>query len=178
MDDRYAEVQTVMGLFRVAFRSSGITMIHPAGNGRKEFEDAYNRRFSRTVRPGGIPLRYRRAVRQAAAGRAAPDVPLDLSGLTDFQQKVLGALRSIPRGEVRTYRWLARRAGRPRAVRAAGNVMARNPIPFILPCHRVVPSAGGIGNYGLGRRMKRDLLIREGAPVDEKYRVRLSGTWI
>ncbi|HEY0590285.1 MAG TPA: methylated-DNA--[protein]-cysteine S-methyltransferase, partial [Thermoanaerobaculia bacterium] len=57
--------------------------------------------------------------------------------------------------------------GRPGAVRAVGNVMARNPIPLILPCHRVVPNQGGVGNYGWGPDMKRPLLREEGVPIDE-----------
>jgi methylated-DNA-[protein]-cysteine S-methyltransferase len=66
---------------------------------------------------------------------------------------------------VQTYAWLARKAGRPRAARAVGNTMARNPIPILIPCHRVVPAAGGIGNYGLGAAVKRALLKREGVAV-------------
>ena len=86
-----------------------------------------------------------------------------MTGLTTFQQKILRLLQTIPRGEVRTYAWLARKAGRPRAARAVGNVMAGNPVPWLLPCHRVVPSQGGVGNYAFGSKMKRDLLHREGA---------------
>jgi O-6-methylguanine DNA methyltransferase len=75
---------------------------------------------------------------------------------------VLKTLLKVPPGEVRSYSWLARRAGFPNAARAVGSVMARNPVPFILPCHRIVPASGGIGNYGLGKELKRELLMREG----------------
>ncbi len=76
-------------------------------------------------------------------------------------------LTRIPRGQVRTYAWVARQVGRPRAVRAVANVIARNSVPFLVPCHRVVPSAGGIGNYAFGSEMKRALLKSEGVDVDE-----------
>lgn len=80
-----------------------------------------------------------------------------------FQRGVLEALhRGVPRGEVVTYGQLAALAGRPRAARAAGTACARNPVPLIVPCHRVVPSGGGVGFYGGGSEYKRTLLALEG----------------
>ncbi len=90
-------------------------------------------------------------------------LPLDLRDLPPFQAAVLRATATIPPGEVRTYGELATMAGRPRAARAAGAALARNPIPFLVPCHRVVPAAGGTGNYGLGPELKGRLLALEGA---------------
>jgi methylated-DNA-[protein]-cysteine S-methyltransferase len=87
---------------------------------------------------------------------------VDLSGFTDFQRKVYGALRSVPRGEVRTYGELAREAGRPGAARAVGNAMARNPACIVIPCHRVV-GTGGLGGFTGGLAWKRKLLRLEGA---------------
>jgi methylated-DNA-[protein]-cysteine S-methyltransferase len=69
----------------------------------------------------------------------------------------------VPRGEVVSYGALAQRAGNPRAYRAAATACARNPIPILVPCHRVLPGTGGIGNYGGGRERKRALLELEGA---------------
>ena len=80
---------------------------------------------------------------------------------------MLEILTKIPRGEVRTYTWVAQQAGRPKAVRAVGNICARNVVPFVVPCHRVVPAGGGVGNYAFGSPKKRDLLRREGVPVEE-----------
>ncbi len=92
------------------------------------------------------------------------DIPLDLD-VTPFERKVLECLRTIPPGEVVTYGDLARLIGEPKASRAVGNVCAKNPAILVVPCHRVVPSAGGVGNYGGvgGPTTKRKLLEKEGA---------------
>ncbi len=95
-----------------------------------------------------------------ATGRT--DVGVDLSSRTQFHQEVLRATMRIPRGEVRTYAELAATVGRPRAARAVGTAMARNPIPLLVPCHRVVPSSGGVGRYGYGSELKAKLLAGEG----------------
>jgi methylated-DNA-[protein]-cysteine S-methyltransferase len=97
--------------------------------------------------------------------------PVDFSLVhAPFRRVVLDHLREIPRGEVATYGELARRAGNPRAARAAGSACATNPIPIIVPCHRVVPGSGGVGNYGGGPDRKWFLLGLEGAPIASKRR--------
>jgi len=85
-----------------------------------------------------------------------------LDGMTPFQRKVLETISKIPPGETMTYGDVAKAAGRPGAARAVGNVMARNPIPLILPCHRVVAS-NGLGGFTGGLDIKRKLLRLEGA---------------
>ena len=97
------------------------------------------------------------------------EFPLDVvafaeaHGCTRFEADVLGALADVPYGSTVSYRELAALAGRPAAQRAAGSVMARNPLPVILPCHRVVRSDGTLGNYGDDPRWKAKLLTLEGA---------------
>jgi len=93
--------------------------------------------------------------------RAFFSVPVDLSGEPDFQKKVLAAARRIPFGEVRPYAWVAQRIGHPRAVRAVGTALGRNPVPFIVPCHRVLQTGGGLGGYLFGTDVKRRLLSLE-----------------
>ena len=89
---------------------------------------------------------------------------MDLSFVSPFEQAVLAACRAIPRGEVRTYADLAAAVGRPGAARAVGNAMRRNPVPLLVPCHRVVRRDGTIGQYSMGGpEMKRRLLQLEGA---------------
>ena len=88
---------------------------------------------------------------------------VDYSGATEFTREVREACRTIPRGEVRTYRWLAEQAGNPAASRAAGRAMATNPVPLLVPCHRVVGSNGNLTGFGgsSGIRLKERLLRME-----------------
>jgi methylated-DNA-[protein]-cysteine S-methyltransferase len=100
------------------------------------------------------------------AGEGDPQgLPVDLSLVAaPFRHAVLETLHDeIPRGQVVTYGALANRAGNPRAHRAAATACARNPVPILVPCHRVLPSGGGIGEYGGGRERKRALLELEGS---------------
>ncbi len=87
------------------------------------------------------------------------DVALDLSGVSDFYQRAWAACRSIPAGETRSYGWLAAEAGSPGASRAAGQAMARNRIPLVIPCHRVIGSDGRLHGFGgAGLPLKARLL--------------------
>jgi O-6-methylguanine DNA methyltransferase len=162
----YSKVETDAGRFWVGCSTAGVTMISLANGSPGAFEKAYCKRFGVQPQPGNIPPQYARALQKAASGREPGSVPIDLTGLSQFQLKVLNVLRMVPRGEVRTYGELASLAKRPKAVRAVGNVMACNPVPILIPCHRVVPSSGGVGNYGLGPQLKRTLLAREGVKID------------
>ena len=95
-----------------------------------------------------------------AGERTAFDLPMELDG-TDFQREVWNELTRIPYGETISYGELARRVGRPNGPRAVGQANGRNPIPIIVPCHRVLAS-NGIGGYGGGLKVKRALLAVEG----------------
>lgn len=81
--------------------------------------------------------------------------------MTPFAKKVYKVVLTIPLGEVRTYKWVARRIGKPRAYRAVGQILKKNPWPLIIPCHRVVASGGKLGGYAGGRKMKKKLLDLE-----------------
>ena len=100
------------------------------------------------------------------------DIPLDLE-VTPFEMQVLETLRSIPPGEMRTYGDVARSLGRPNSSRAIGNACAKNPVLVVVPCHRVVPSSGGLGNYAGagGAETKRKLLEKEGAFKKKKRKL-------
>lgn len=93
------------------------------------------------------------------------DVEVDLSDVPPFQRRVLEMLRDVPPGATLSYGELATRAGNPMASRAVGGAMARNPVPVVVPCHRVVPTSGRLGNYSAtgGVATKRALLALEGA---------------
>ncbi len=88
---------------------------------------------------------------------------LDLSGATPFQRQVWEKTRLIPYGETRSYTWVAEQCEQPRAVRAVGQALGRNPLPIIIPCHRVVTAAGKLGGYSGGLEMKKYLLGLEGS---------------
>jgi methylated-DNA-[protein]-cysteine S-methyltransferase len=101
--------------------------------------------------------------------RHAFDLALDLDGIDGFRRTVLETLvKEVGWGETVSYGELAAMAGRPRAARAAGSAMRNNPIPFVIPCHRVIAAGGKIGGYGGGRNaieLKRQLLAREGVTI-------------
>jgi methylated-DNA-[protein]-cysteine S-methyltransferase len=95
--------------------------------------------------------------------RTAFDVPIDWALVTPFGRRVLGATASIPFGEVSTYGQIAAQAGNPKAARATGNALGSNPMPIVVPCHRVLHTGGrGIGNYTGGVHRKEALLRLEG----------------
>lgn len=173
--DRYGRVETDLGPVWVVYTSKGIAMIVPVDSDGTDFELECQTKIGRRPRPSAVPERYARLVGAAAAGRTSTSPPVDLSWLSEFQQDVLRLLQRIPRGEVRPYSWIAREAGRPRAVRAAASVIARNPMPFLIPCHRVVPLNGGVGNYAFGATMKSRLLSSEGVAVDELEKLARQG---
>lgn len=87
---------------------------------------------------------------------------LDFSGATDFQQEVWQAARLIPYGVTQSYQWVAAQIGRPGAARAVGNALGKNPVPVIVPCHRVVASNGELGGFTGGIVLKKLLLRLEG----------------
>jgi O-6-methylguanine DNA methyltransferase len=103
------------------------------------------------------------ALRAALAGKPVGGLPpFDWRGATEFQQSIWRALLRIPSGHTSTYSGLAAAAGHPRAVRAAGSACGANPIPVLVPCHRVVASGGRLGGFSAGLEWKRRLLALEG----------------
>jgi O-6-methylguanine DNA methyltransferase len=128
------------------------------------------RRLSARGRPCAFqqdPQAFGEAIRQLQeyfrGGRRRFHLPLDLWG-TEFQVQVWKALMEIPFGETRSYRDVADRVGRPLAVRAVGQANGRNPIPVIVPCHRVIRASGDLGGYGGGLDLKMRLLELEAGP--------------
>jgi methylated-DNA-[protein]-cysteine S-methyltransferase len=151
----------------VAFSERGLKMIHRGGS-LDDFRRAYSQRFNRLLSEGSLPESLRKQVLAALSGEGVSKPKIDWSDeLTPLEREVLATLSRIPHGEVRTYEWVARQVGRPRAVRAIGSICAKNVVPFVVPCHRVVPTLGGIGQYAYGSDAKREMLRREGVDVEE-----------
>ena len=174
LSDVYWSLRSPVGTVFVAKSSLGISRVSRERSGA-EFERAYRRRFGREIRPATRPAPA--ALKKWIRGERSAEKPqLDLRGLTDFERAVLTKALEIPRGQVRPYSWVAREIGAPRAVRAAGTALAQNPIPLVIPCHRVVRSDGTIGKYSLGGdRFKRTILAAEGAAPELIERLAASG---
>ncbi|HEX5014954.1 MAG TPA: methylated-DNA--[protein]-cysteine S-methyltransferase [Candidatus Limnocylindrales bacterium] len=165
--DDYAEIATPLGALRVAWNGRGVSAVDGSVDDRT-FERAFFARTGRHAeRVGALPPRLGRAIERRLAGDRRNRIPLDLRGSTEFEQAVWLKALEIPRGEVRPYGWIAAEIGRPRAVRAVGTALGHNPIPLIVPCHRVVRTDGHIGQYSLGGPdNKRTILAAEGADPD------------
>lgn len=159
---RYTTAATPLGRLLVGETNRGVCAVSLANGDapqiaalRKEFPAARLERDDATLEP---------AVRSIVAyleGRETHlDLPVDIRA-TAFQGRVWDALRAIPYGATKSYSEVARAIGRPAAVRAVAQACASNPVPLIIPCHRVIRSNGDLGGYGLGVERKRTLLERE-----------------
>jgi len=150
-------IPTADGTFLACYSARGLAGL--------AFPGARSDRVTRHV-PARIRQWHRqaaRALRAALAGRpAGPLPPMDLTCGTPFQRAVWTELQRIPPGQTRSYRDVARRVGRPDAARAVGAACGANPIPVLVPCHRVLASHGGLGGFSSGLAWKRRLLEREG----------------
>lgn len=161
----YATVAGPAGDLYVAWTRAGISLAEFASpGGEAGFAASYRERFGRPILPAANPLPgLAAAVRRGHGERLA----YDLAGLSAFEVAVLQATLAIPVGEVRPYAWVAAEIGRPRAVRAVGSALGRNPVPVLIPCHRVTRSDGTVGNYGGGPARKEALLRAEQVNLDE-----------
>lgn len=177
LTDEYVMVDGPIGPLFVAYGKRGISLVErvDATQDAGEFEEAFRATFGRPVRRvEQAPPLINRVIEGRLWGTGGKNgkVPVDLEQLPGFERQVLLKVLEIPRGEVRPYAWVAAELGRPLAVRAVGNAVARNPIPFVIPCHRVVRSDGRIGNYGAGGPdSKRAVLATEGVNVEELERL-------
>ena len=173
--DRLVTVSSPAGDLFVAFNDDGISAVMPAAlfDGDPEKFAAHHR--DETGRPLVAADRPPAGLATALRSGRATGLRYDLSGLTSFERAVLTKTLEIPSGEVRPYGWVAREIGRPKAVRAVGSALGRNPVPVLIPCHRVVRSDGQIGNYGLGVPMKRALLSAEGVDLERLERLAEAG---
>lgn len=163
VDVAYATADSPVGELVLAATADGLVTLSYDG------EDAAVEELARRVSPRVLrrPARLDAARRQLdeyfAGGRTSFDLPVDLRLTRGFGRAVLEAAATIPYGHVRTYTEVAAAAGRPAAARATGNALGANPVPIVVPCHRVVRSGGGFGGYTGGRHVKEHLLQLEGA---------------
>lgn len=175
---RWVRVPGPLGDLSVAFTDHGIAYVRMAGDQAAadndndddgdgdgaDFADSFRRRFARPLLPAERPPA---GLLPALRSGKATDLRFDLRGLTGFQADVLRAAQTIPKGQVRPYAWIARQIGRPKAVRAVGSALANNPVPVLIPCHRVTRSDGSGGEYVFGPATKERLLRTENVDLDE-----------
>jgi len=159
---RYTIVDSVLGRLLVAGTDKGICSVAMSGSDRAlERTLAEEYPAAAISRDDDALTSWAQRVADLTAGRAPRgDLPIDVQA-TAFQWQVWNALQQIPAGQTRTYAEIAKAIGRPRAVRAVGHACATNRVAVVIPCHRVVPSAGGVGNYRWGSERKKKLLERE-----------------
>ena len=163
--DGYWRQESSIGPLFVAFNALGICAVARDLRGAAAFEREYRARFSRRVCAGRAPRGAAEAVTRRLGGDMRARLHFDLRNCSEFERAVLEKTQEIPRGEVRPYAWVAREIGRPKAVRAVGTALGGNPVPLLIPCHRVVRADGTIGEYALGGAVKRELLQGEGVDI-------------
>lgn len=164
---RYTVFETPIGAFFVAYAGETIRCSDLAVSEDQFTAVCHERTGQWAEREVEDHGQIRRAILRALEEGTRFMKPVDLSHLTDFQQRVLRKTMEIRRGEVRPYSWIAREIGAPRAVRAVGTALATNPIPVLIPCHRVVRADFQLGQYGCGGpAKKREILAHEGVDVD------------
>ncbi len=166
-DVLYATVDTPVGLLVAARTPQGLARLAYADfhGGVDAVVQALAERLSPRVleAPARLDAVRRELDEYFAGARRAFDVPLDLVGVPDFTRRVLEATARIPFGVTSTYRDVAGAAGSPKAYRATGNALGANPVPIVVPCHRVLASGGHLGGYTGGTHRKELLLELEGA---------------
>ncbi|NIA11040.1 MAG: methylated-DNA--[protein]-cysteine S-methyltransferase [Nitrospiraceae bacterium] len=141
--------ESPVGIIYIAFNSNGIVRITLE-------KERFGREYSSCEKKENRKARVQ--FREYFDGkRKRFSLSLHFEG-TPFQKKVWNALKKIPYGETRSYEWVAKEAGRPKAVRAAGNAVGANPLPIVIPCHRVIRKDGELGGYGYGISIKKKLL--------------------
>ena len=162
----YAPLETPVGRIFVAYRDGTVVSAGTARDAATFERNVALELGARPVAEEAPPESLARALLDHLAGRRR-FTDVDLSHLRPFQRRVLEKTAEIPRGEVRPYSWVAREIGAPGATRAVGTALGHNPIPFIIPCHRVVRADGSLGEYsGGGPEVKVRVLTYEGVPQE------------
>lgn len=164
--DAYALCPSPIGPVYVAYNGLGLSAVMCAASAT-EFEHAFQARFHRALRQAAtLPPTLTQTWEQLWSRKTQTVLQVDLRGLTTFEQAVLQKVREVPRGEMRPYAWVAREIGHPTAVRAVGTALRRNPVPLVIPCHRIGRSDGSLGHYVFGTALKQAVLTAEGIDVD------------
>jgi methylated-DNA-[protein]-cysteine S-methyltransferase len=164
LDAGYDVVESPLGPLLVAATDRGLLRIYFDADPGQQLELLARAAGTRVLRAPRSVDDVRRELDEYFSGRRRSfDLSIDLRGAAPFTAEVLDQLARVPYGQTATYGELASRVGHPRAARAVGTVMNRNPVPIVLPCHRVVGASGSLVGYGGGLERKEQLLRLEGA---------------
>jgi methylated-DNA-[protein]-cysteine S-methyltransferase len=174
LDVAYGFVDSPFGPLLVAVGKRGLVRVaYPDRPADDVLADLAGQISPRVLESARSTQEVRRELEEYFEGRRQRfGVKVDLSAIQGFSRRVLQQTSRIPFGSVITYRDVATRAGSPRAVRAAGNALGANPVPIVVPCHRVVRTGGGLGGYTGGLKRKETLLELEGIPTPTVARPR------
>ncbi len=163
-------IETDAGVFTARFSRLGLAALEFPDARRKSMVSNLTAANS-TPRLRGLHELTAAALRAAIAGQTPAQLPpIDLSAGSAFQRRVWEVLRTIPHGKTLAYTEVAAAIGRPKAVRAVGGACGANPVPVLVPCHRVLAAHGGLGGFSGGLDWKRTLLAREGIMLAEARR--------
>jgi methylated-DNA-[protein]-cysteine S-methyltransferase len=164
LDAGYDVVESPLGPLLVAATEQGLLRIYFDADPEQQLELLARAAGARVLRaPRSVDAARRELDEYFSGGRRSFDLSIDLRRAAPFTAEVLAQLARVPYGQTATYGELASRVGHPRAARAVGTVMNRNPVPIVLPCHRVVGASGSLVGYGGGLERKEQLLRLEGA---------------
>jgi methylated-DNA-[protein]-cysteine S-methyltransferase len=170
MEIRYTCFETAWGWCGMVKGSAGILRIYLPEPDRTLLEDRIRSGYPLFSEEVPAEFAQEREALQSyfSGGNPAFSFQLDFSGATLFQKAVWKAVRKIPYGQVRTYQWIAKQIKNPLSMRAAGSALGRNPLPIVVPCHRVIREDGLLGGFSapLGVEMKAALLKLEGVSLD------------
>lgn len=159
----YNSIATPLGLLYLAGSKEGLCRVDFTVKSEKSFLESLQSEFKATPIKSSQP--FKKITKQLqeyfSKTRKKFDIPLDLSSGTEFQQRVWKTLLTIPYGKTESYKSVAQKINKPKATRAVGNANGKNPIPIIIPCHRVISSDGGLGGYSAGIHNKKKLLKLE-----------------
>jgi O-6-methylguanine DNA methyltransferase len=174
--DLYARFESPIGPLVVAWNGMGVSAVEAAPDDAS-FETTHRARTGRPAnRADRLPDRLATAIARRLDGDRRVRIDLDLRGHTEFERDVWHKALEIPRGEVRPYGWVAAEIGRPKAVRAVGTALGHNPVPLIVPCHRVVRTDGTLGQYSLGGpENKEAILTAEGVDLPRLEKLASAG---
>ncbi len=167
-----ARVETGQGPVWVLATEGGVREIRLGAAGRPSGRALRAAGLRLVHRPRWTETVCRQLERYFSGAPVAFDAPLDLGSGTAFERRVWEATRRVRYGEVVSYGWIAARAGSPRAARAVGNALGQNPIPILIPCHRVILGSNAMGGFSGGLTWKRFLLELEQGQLEMTFRAR------